>query len=637
MSATGDTEERKDEQVISSPPTLNRVSKTLHDHGEDTSSASESGPSSHGPATGGRKTVSSLLKDALGSLDALIENSNIPKDRSNKIKSDVRKERRPANRQSRPSPNLAVSSQASDIRDGYTRTTACWESRFVASHTEREYRRAQDEELKSSIKVAWVSPKSKKREARSSYGGNNSRFNHGPSSTPNKDFGNNSIDTPSRITSTHDRHLSATTIKSPRSSVSNQDIVTSTKSVNQSWGHRWGLRGASPTPRLDGNTVHTTTGDIESSPSNSYANRSKVFSNRKKGEKSSADIYVNSSKVTDHTQAWIEKRREMVQQETLAKAEQKKLDAAFGFRNMANNNTNMAAYVPQLPSRLNYNEDFDISRISLGDDEFKSRQKAAIAAAKVAKEAKQYEEDFAKTEIELEILVHSLPKDFRKAVTKRILDRRRFLYHNCISRDSRKYKLRQRNADPESQRGEKPAWSIPISPVSSPAVEKRNRRPRKSRKAKSSEEAPETILFQTEAFEKHIKKQEKAREYRAVAASIFSTGKSWTKSPTKAEPFNLTTSRRAQSKKLKVRPKSTAHKTKRKMKKKIKSKTKLQRAQHQTVSSQAKKHKSGQRVVKKKRKKKRKVVAKEKQRIANADAGVDTPVKTAAGELLSMK
>ena len=68
MSATGDTEERKDEQVISSPPTLNRVSKTLHDHGEDTSSASESGPSSHGPATGGRKTVSSLLKDALGFL-----------------------------------------------------------------------------------------------------------------------------------------------------------------------------------------------------------------------------------------------------------------------------------------------------------------------------------------------------------------------------------------------------------------------------------------------------------------------------------------------------------------------------------------------------------------------------------------
>merc|ERR1711991_425479 len=103
---------------------------------------------------------------------------------------------------------------------------------------------------------------------------------------------------------------------------------------------------------------------------------------------------------------------------------------------MANNNTNMAAYVPQLPSRLNYNEDFDISRISLGDDEFKSRQKAAMAAAKVAKEAKQYEEDFAKTEIELEILVHSLPKDFRKAVTQRILDRRRLLYHKCISRDS---------------------------------------------------------------------------------------------------------------------------------------------------------------------------------------------------------
>ena len=112
--------------------------------------------------------------------------------------------------------------------------------------------------------------------------------------------------------------------------------------------------------------------------------------------------------MTDHTQAWIEKRREMVQQETLAKAEQKKLDAAFGFRNMANNNTNMAAYVPQLPSRLNYNEDFDISRISLGDDDFKSRQKAAMAAAKVAKEAKQYEEDFAKTEIELEILVHTV-------------------------------------------------------------------------------------------------------------------------------------------------------------------------------------------------------------------------------------
>ena len=97
MSGTDDIGERKDEQVISSPPTLNRVSKTLHDHGEDTSSTSESGASSDGPATGGRKTVSSLLKDALGSLDALIENSNIPKDQSNKIKSDVRKERRPAN------------------------------------------------------------------------------------------------------------------------------------------------------------------------------------------------------------------------------------------------------------------------------------------------------------------------------------------------------------------------------------------------------------------------------------------------------------------------------------------------------------------------------------------------------------
>ena len=89
MSGTDDIEDRKDEQAISSPPALNRVSKTLHDHGEDTSSASESGPSSHGPATGGRKTVSSMLKDALGSLDALIENSNHPKERSNKIKSNV--------------------------------------------------------------------------------------------------------------------------------------------------------------------------------------------------------------------------------------------------------------------------------------------------------------------------------------------------------------------------------------------------------------------------------------------------------------------------------------------------------------------------------------------------------------------
>ena len=66
----------------------------------------------------------------------------------------------------------------------------------------------------------------------------------------------------------------------------------------------------------------------------------------------------------------------------------------------------------------------------------------------------------------------------------------------------------------------------------------------------SSESVP--FVFQPEAaFQKHVEKQTRAREYKQAADSVFNTGKTWTKSPTKAKPFNLSTSKRVNAIRIK--------------------------------------------------------------------------------------
>ena len=660
------------EQVINSPPHLNRLAGG-NDINNGNSTEESSSETNGQPTPQKKKTVTKLLKESLASLDALIENNTIPDkntavvviDNNNKINNS-------------PNKNNNNNNSNHTHRDGYTRTTASWESRYIASHTEREYRRVQDEELKSSIKVAWVSPKSKKKI--NNRNRNNNNNNNSNNNTPNSSMilnnsfqsnassynstNNNNINSPSR-SSTHEHNVSATTLKSPRSSSSNHDIVTSTKSVNQSWGHKWGLRGASPTPRLDSNTVHTTHSAPKSSPTYSYKNHnqssifSPAFSNRIDGEKTSADIFVKDSKVNDHTKTWIEKRREMVKKEIEAKEEQKKLDAAFGFRSLANNTTGMSTYIPQVPARLDYNADFDIERIRKRTKELKNRQKAAIAAWQVAKETKEYEEKFAENEIELETLVHSLPKAYRKAVTKRILSRRRFLHENHISNNNN-FSLRGGDGNRDFDMGYnnsngKPPWSIPISPVKSPMLQKKSafrRRKKKKKKGKksnikttNSDDVP--LFFQPEAFQKHLQKQEKAREYKKAAASVFHTGDTWTKSPTRTKPFKLTTSTRVNSIRIKnQKEKQTRKKVSALAKKKKTKKMTMKKKIMMTSSSSRTMQKKEQMIErktttitrKKKKKVKRKIIKKKKRNnyIEN-DIVIDTPIKSAASELLSMK
>lgn len=298
------------------------------------------------------KTVE-LLSSALNSLGALID-AEESKEAPRKV--DTPRQSSPTNK--------------SSIRCGYTRTTASWKNRFVASETEREYRRKQKGKLEESIPVAWASPKSGRNAGSRLFSQNelgNSQY------APNE----------SRCSSIHSQTLSATMLSSPVRG--KRELVASTKSVTDSWGSQWGLRGSSPVPKVNEQTVFSA---VDGVSFGSYFDHTT-------SKKTNASTGTNfQPRITDHTRNWIIKRREMLLQ-----------------RNRTPDVDTVAANENRIQSKIN-------SKIR------KKRLKAAKSSFVTAMETKMMHDKLEENEVALHQLVSSLPRAYRHIVERQILSNR---------------------------------------------------------------------------------------------------------------------------------------------------------------------------------------------------------------------
>jgi hypothetical protein len=292
-----------------------------------------------------------LLSSALNSLGALIE----------------AEESKGAGEGNVESPSSSSPSFRARVSHGYTRTTASWENRYVASETEREYRRDQSEKLQENISVAWVSPKSSPRRLQK-----NDLFSL--ENTPNGQF----VPMSSRCSSIHSQNLSATMLSSPNrgSSSRPRELVASTKSVTDSWGSQWGLRGSSPAPTVNEQTVYSAMAK-RSFDGVSKPNKSKL---------SHFSVGVNlQSKIIDHTKNWIMKRREILQQ-------RKSAPVASEF----------------------------VGEFRMKSKVKKKRLRAAKSSFQTAMETRKLHSKIEENEIALHQLVSSLPAAYRKIVERQI-------------------------------------------------------------------------------------------------------------------------------------------------------------------------------------------------------------------------